>query len=270
MDNYLSANRAHWNEVVPSHAGSASYDVDGFKAGKNTLRSIEREELGDVSGKSLLHLQCHFGLDTMSWARLGAQATGIDFSQEAISLAQSLSRELGMDARFVCSDIYGLRGTLTGEFDIVFTSYGIKAWLPDMAEWARIAAHFLKPGGTFYMVELHPLGSMFEYDTDTGELTWAYSYSSEPQPLRCEDTHTYAASNAAVRNPVVYEWSHSLGEVVTSLINAGLSIEYLHEFPYCCYRPFPCMTRGDDGWWRLPEKYRDIPMLFSIKARKPA
>ena len=268
MDSYLQANCAQWNEVVSSHAESASYDVAGFKAGKNTLRPIEREELGDVKGRSLLHLQCHFGLDTMSWARLGAQVTGADFSQEAISLAQSLSWELGIDARFVCSNIFDLRDNLIGEFDVVFTSYGVLAWLPDLAEWAKIAAHFLRPGGTFYIVELHPLGSMFEYDTDSAELRWEYSYFGEPQPSKFESTNTYAAENAIVENTTTYEWSHSLGEIVTSLIDAGLTIEHLHEFAICCYQPFPCMTKGKDGWWRLPEKYRDIPMLFSIKARK--
>lgn len=269
MDEYLSANCAHWNEVVPSHTKSAFYDVESFKAGRNTLRPIELDELGDVTGKSLLHLQCHFGLDTMSWARLGAHVTGVDFSQDAVSLAQSLSRELKIDARFICSNIYSLPECLDEQFDVVFTSYGILAWLPDISEWAKIAAHFVKLGGSFHIVELHPLGSMFEYDAYTDELKWEYNYFHEAKPLKCESEHTYAAANALSAKKVTYEWSHSLGEIVTALINAGLTIEFLYEFPYSCYQPFPCMTQGEDGWWRLPEKYRDIPMLFSIKATKP-
>lgn len=268
MNKHVAVNQAHWNAVVPAHAGAASYDVEGFRAGKCTLRPIELEEVGNVSGKSLLHLQCHFGLDSLSWARLGARVTGVDFSEQAIGLAQTLSREAGLEARFVCSDIYDLPKVLTGQFDVVFTSYGVLAWLPDLAGWADVAARFVKPGGSFHMVELHPLAGVFHYDAASGELTWSYPYFSQPEPLRFECADTYAAANAAVGSPVAYEWSHSLGEIVTALIGAGLTIEHLHEFPFSCYQPFPCMTRDADGWWRLPEQYRDIPMLFSIRARK--
>ncbi len=267
MDECMNTNRDHWNGVVSSHVKAPSYDVDGFRAGETTLRPIELEEVGDVSGKSLLHLQCHFGLDTMSWARLGARATGVDFSDEAISTAQSLSSELGLDARFICSNVYDLPDVLDEQFDVVFTSYGVLAWLPDLDRWAQTVAHFVKPGGTFHIAEIHPIESMMEYDADTDELRWEYPYFFQSEALRSECAHTYAAENAAANSPVTYEWCHSLGEIVTSLINAGLTIEYLHEFPFCCYQPFPCMTKDENGWWRLPEKYRDIPLLFSIKAR---
>jgi len=268
MDHFLSSNCAHWNEVVSCHAVSLSYDVKGFKNGRNTLRTIEREEVGDVAGKSLLHLQCHFGMDSMSWARLGARVTGMDFSQEAINLAKSLARELDIDSRFVCSNIYDLPNTLEDQFDIVFTSYGVLTWLPDMTGWAKIVAHYLKPGGEFHIVEIHPYSSMFDYDSNSSQLQWEYLYFIDDEPLEFEGTDTYAAANAAEYNTVTYEWSHSLGEIVTSLIDAGLKIEYLHEFPFSCYRAFPCMTRSEDGWWRLPPKYLDMPLLFSIKAEK--
>lgn len=268
MNEYLKANQAQWDESVSSHVKSALYDVPGFKAGRNTLRPIEREELGDVAGKSLLHLQCHFGMDTLSWARLGAKVTGVDFSNEAISAARTLSAEVGIDARFVHSNIYDLRDNLTGEFDIVFTSYGVLVWLPDMVEWAKTAAHFLKPGGTFLVVDGHPMSHMLEYNEQTGELDWEYDYFNKPQPYRFEGSDTYAAKDALVNNRVTYEWNHSLDEIVNSIIGAGLTIEHLHEFPVCGYENFPCMKKGKDGWWLLPEKYRDTPMLFSIKARK--
>ena len=267
-DEMIEANRALWNEWTRVHETSEFYDVAAFKAGRETLRPLEIEELGDVAGKSLLHLQCHFGLDTMSWARLGAKATGVDFSEEAISTAQSLSNELGIDARFICSNIYDLPNILDEQFDIVFTSYGVLAWLPDLDKWAQTVAHFVKPGGVFHIAEIHPIESMMEYDAETGELKWEYPYFFQSQPIKSECVHTYAAEDAASGSPVTYEWCHSLGEIVTSLINAGLTIEYLHEFPFCCYQPFPCMTQDENGWWRLPEKYRDLPLLFSIKARK--
>ncbi len=143
MDEYLKKNKELWNELTAIHAGSEFYDVDGFKRGKCSLSSIELEELGDVSGKSLLHLQCHFGLDTLSWARLGARVTGVDFSDKAIDLARSLSRDLKIEADFVQSDIYDLPDNLDGEFDIVFTSGGVLPWLPDLKRWAEIITHFL-------------------------------------------------------------------------------------------------------------------------------
>ena len=133
MNDAMDANRRNWNERVPIHAASRFYDVDGFKAGRSTLTSIELEEMDDVRGKSLLHLQCHFGLDMMSWARMGAQAIGVDFSEAAIDLAQSLSRGLDIPATFIRSNIYDLPDALdeAGQFDIVYTSYGVPPTTPD-------------------------------------------------------------------------------------------------------------------------------------------
>lgn len=266
--NFLAANRAHWSEAAGSHWNSAFYDVDSFRAGKNTLMPIEVEEVGDVEGKSLLHLQCHFGLDTLSWARMGARTTGVDFAPAAIELARSLAQETNLTARFICSNIYDLPDVLDETFDIVFTSYGVLAWLPDLARWAKVVARFLKPGGTFHMVELHPLAAMLEYDMPGETMNWAYNYFLTPEAYRWESPHTYAAANAVADNEVRYEWSHSLSEVANSVIGAGLTLEYLNEFPFSCYRALECMTQGADGWWRLPERFRDLPMLFSIKATK--
>ena len=156
MDERLEINRANWNERTPVHAASAFYDVEGFRAGQATLREIELREVGAVSGRSLLHLQCHFGLDTMSWARQGAKATGIDFSDAAIDLARSLNGELGLETRFICSNVYDLPKVLDEQFDIVFTSYGVLTWLPDLDGWAEVIDNHLKPGGVFYIVEHHP------------------------------------------------------------------------------------------------------------------
>src|SRR5438067_5957834 len=183
MDDHTSANRANWDAWAAINAASANYDVAGFKAGKLSLNRIEREELGDVAGKSLLHLQCHFGLDSLSWARLGAAVTGVDFSDKAIALARSLSEETGIPATFVQSNIYDLADNLTGQFDIVFTSYGVLWWLPDLAGWAKVVSHFLKPGGTFLLVEAHPIASMFDPD-DPSELKVKYPYFPSREPLK--------------------------------------------------------------------------------------
>ncbi len=268
MDPYQQANLDRWNELVGIHAASAFYDLATFKAGRCSLRPIEREELGDVAGKSLLHLQCHFGQDTLSWARRGAQAIGVDFSSEAIKLARSLNEELGLDARFVCSSVYDLPKVLDGQFDIVFTSYGAICWLPDLPEWARIAAHFLRPGGTFYIVEIHPFANVFSEDKDATEMTVAYPYFASGTPLRWEATGTYADRQAVVHHRVSYDYVHSLSEVLNALIAAGLQVEYLHEFPYCVCGMLPCMEQSPDGWWRVKGRQDMVPFLFSVKAIK--
>ena len=170
MNEYFEANRRHWDEVVPIHMRSDLYDVDSFKAGKSKLKPVEREELRDVRGKTMLHLQCHFGLDTLSWAREGAIVTGVDFSEPAIEGAKALAAETGIEARFIISDVYSLPDRLEEEFDIVFTSYGAICWLPDIGRWAQVVTRFLKPGGTFYMVEFHPVCGIFDNDPAVTDL----------------------------------------------------------------------------------------------------
>src|SRR5947209_740824 len=171
MDEYMATNRKLWDAWTKIHLDSEFYDVASFRNGERPIRirDYEREEIGEVAGRSLLHLQCHFGLDTLSWARLGAEVTGADFSGRAIELARSLAGELGLPARFVHSDVYSLPANLQGEFDIVFTSYGVLYWLPDLSRWAEVVAHFLKPGGVFYVVEYHPFSQVFD-DENASEL----------------------------------------------------------------------------------------------------
>jgi SAM-dependent methyltransferase len=266
---YSATNRRRWDELTGIHARSAFYDVDGFRAGKCTLRPLEVGELGDVAGKTLLHLQCHFGLDSLSWARRGARVTGVDFSEEAVALARSLAHDCGLDAKFICSDLYELPGALAGEFDVVFTSYGVLCWLPDLRRWAEIAARYLKPGGTFYIAEIHPLVNILEDAPGAGNLRVAYPYFHSAEPMRWEATGTYADRTAAIRHTVSYEWSHPVGDILNALLVAGLAVEFLHEFPYCVCSMLPGMEQGPDGWWRLTGQPDKIPFLFSLKARKP-
>ncbi len=238
------------------------YDLDGFKKGKSSLNFIELEELGDVSGKSLLHLQCHFGMDSLSWARLGARVTGVDFSEEAITLARSLSKELNIKARFIHCNVYDLRRVLEEEFDIVYTSYGVLCWLPDLGEWGRITHHFLEKNGIFYMVEFHPIRSMFD---DEGQMKEPYFHSDKP--IRYEGTGTYADPSAPFHH-VTYEWLHSLADIVNALVAAGLNIEFLHEFPFSVYDDCPWLVQREDGLWYHKNKDIKAPMTFSVKARK--
>ncbi len=263
MTDYLDTNRALWDGWTKLHAVSAFYDVDGFKAGRTTLKAVELEELGAVAGKTLLHLQCHFGLDTLSWAREGAVVTGVDFSPEAVVLARSLSDELQIPATFACADLYALPGLLDARFDVVFTSYGVLPWLPDLAAWAQVAAHFLKPGGTFYLVEFHPFVALLD---EAGERI-EHAYFHTPEPERFEAAGSYAAPEADFAG-VSYEWAHPLGDVVTALLKAGLTLEFLHEFPFSTH-PYPPYLEADAPgryvWKRRPNA---LPLLFSIKATR--
>jgi SAM-dependent methyltransferase len=266
MDNYSNFNRELWNEITPIHAKSEFYDVDGFKNGKSSmLYSIELEEMGDVTGKSLLHLQCHFGMDTLSWARRGAKVTGVDFSDRAIDLARSLSKELNIEAEFVHSNVYDLPENLKGKFDIVYTSGGVLCWLPDLKRWAEIIFHFLKPGGFFYILEGHPFSRVFDDSPDGTELKVRYSYFHTPEPAKWEPVGDYADPNAVVTHSS-YEWTHDIGDIINSLISSGLRIEFLHEFPAIFFKCFPFMERGDEGLWRI--KGDKIPLIFTLKAVK--
>jgi len=263
ISRFFKENRELWDGWTDIHKKSVSYDVDGFKKGTSSLKSIELEELGDVSGKELLHLQCHFGLDTLSWARLGAQVTGVDFSPSAIEYAKSLKDELRIEADFVCSNIYDLNYIVHQKFDIVFTSYGVLCWLPDLEKWAQTIYKHLKRGGTFYIVEFHPLLSMFG---DDGSFTYPYFHNEQPMEFDCQGS--YADPNAAFVHKS-YEWSHSLSDIITYLIKAGLQIEFLHEFPFTICGDHPFLVQGTDGLWRHKDKNVKIPMMFSIRAKRP-
>ncbi|MBN1430262.1 MAG: methyltransferase domain-containing protein [Anaerolineae bacterium] len=268
MEQYQAANRNLWNEWAAIHEQSPFYDVEGFKAGRVSLHRLEREEVGDVSGKSLLHLQCHFGLDTLSWARLGATVTGIDFSDKAIEIARRLSDELQIPATFVLSDVYRLPDVLSGQFDIVFTSYGVLCWLPDIPRWAQVVARYLKPGGIFYIVEFHPFAYVFDDEAKTPDLSVRYPYFGKSEPLTFTDGSSYADPSVTISQPVHYEWDHRLGEIVTALIDAGLRIEFLHEFPYSVFAHMPFMQCGEDGYYHLSKGEGMIPLMYSLRAKR--
>ena len=272
MDEYFRTNREMWDELVPVHLrsrGSLGYNVDDFRRGGPALHAVELEEVGDVAGKDLLHIQCHFGLDTLSWARLGARVTGVDFSEAGIAQAQSLALELGIDARFVLSNVYELPRTVDGAFDVVFSSYGALNWLPDLRAWARTVAHFLRPGGFFYLIEAHPFAGVLPEEPAGPALRFARPYFPGPDPLRLEGDGSYADPGAHLEHRVSYEWSHTLGGIVNALIDAGLRIEFLHEFPFCAWEFLPGMVLREDGYFHLPEGDGSVPFMFSVKATKP-
>ncbi|MEV0229596.1 class I SAM-dependent methyltransferase [Nonomuraea sp. NPDC050786] len=258
---YLAVNRANWNARVPIHVASDFYDVEGFKAGRNAIRSFERDEVGDVAGRSLVHLQCHFGLDTLSWARLGAEVTGLDFSESAIEQARALAAECGIPARFVTADVYDAVEALGGAtYDIVYTGIGALVWLPDLTRWAETVARLLKPGGFLYLAELHPFADIL--DEETGAVV-THDYF-EKGPHVWEYPHTYTGSEVLEHQTSV-QFQHGLGEVVSAVTAAGLRVEFLHEHDQTFFRRFATLVVSD-GAHRFPEGAPRVPLVYSLRA----
>ncbi len=268
MDEYIRKNLELWNKLAKPHYQSEFYDVEGFLRGNQTLDPIEIEELPNLSGKKVLHLMCHFGLDTLSLARLGATATGVDFSSEAIRLARELSEIAKIGATFVCSNIYDLPKKLRGSFDIVFTSGGVLVWLPNLEKWARIISDFLKPGGIFYIRDFHPFASIFDNEDSAKDLQVKYPYFQSREPLKFEFEGSYASGDASIGINPSYEWNHPISEIFNVLVDAGLTIEFFHEFPITRFKAFPFMVEKEPGMWVLPEDDGLIPLMFSLKATK--
>jgi SAM-dependent methyltransferase len=270
-DDWQDANLELWDEWALLHEGTPFYDVEGFKRGRSTIRPFEREEIGDVTGKDLLHLQCHFGMDTLSYARMGARVTGADFSPNAVAIATRLAGELSLDdARFVRSRVEDLPANLEGDFDIVYTSRGVIGWLEDLERWAEVIAHFLRPGGFLYLHEGHPAMWVLDDERDDQELRIKYPYWERDRPYFWPVVGSYADPKADVQARRSYNWIHSLGEVVTVLAQAGLRIEWLREHPFLDW-PLPFLVPAEDRTWVLPaEGDREMPLSFSLKASKPA
>ncbi|GAB4323909.1 MAG: class I SAM-dependent methyltransferase [Dehalococcoidia bacterium] len=269
-DDYLEINLRMWDERVPIHVRSPFYDNDSFKAGRNALPPIEVEEMGDVRGRTLLHLQCHFGQDTLSWARLGARVTGLDFSPTAIDEARKLAADIGVDdAEFVCADVYSAREALHGRrFDIVYTGAGAIIWLPDINRWAEVVADSLVTGGVFYMREFHPLVTVFDDEVTEPVLRQRYWYFHS-EPYAWDEPGTYADPGAPTRHNLSYEWLHTIGDIVSALAGAGLRIEFLHEFDYTTFKHLPFLVQAGRDHWRLPGQLDGaIPLMYTIRATK--
>jgi len=271
IDEYTAANRANWDDRVAVHWEPDGYDAQRFIEEPDRISDVVRFDsrvLGDVAGRRLLHLQCHFGMDTLSWARLGAMVTGVDFSGPAIDAARRLSTESGTPGRFVLSELYDAPEALDECFDIVYTGVGAINWLPDIAGWARVVAHFLEPGGTFYIREGHPMLWCLEERADE-QLVVKFPYFEIPDPVAWDDDATYAGSGT-IANTRTYEWNHGIGEIFTALTDAGLRIERLREYRELEWQGLPHMELGDDGLWRLPPHQRNlVPLMFAITATKP-
>jgi SAM-dependent methyltransferase len=264
-EDWRSVNRAMWDERVPINVGSAFYDVDGFLAGASTLRAFEVAELGSVDGCTLVHPQCHFGLDTLSWARRGATVTGLDFSEPAVAAARDIAARAGVDAEFVAADVYDSAEVLGGRrFDVVYTGLGAITWLPDIRRWASVMASLLVPGGRFYLSEFHPFSWVFG---DEG-LDVAVPYFASG-PLEFDDPGSYADPDAATEHNRSIEWQHTLGDVVSALLDAGLVLELLHEHDFTLFARWPWLEKRGRDEYHLPEGTPSLPLMVSLLARAP-
>ncbi len=270
MDRYIAANRANWDERVSIHTRNTTgfYGIDRFKAGGDTLHSIELAEMGPVAGKRLLHLQCHFGLDTLSWARRGAIATGLDFSGPAIAAARALAAETGITADFVEASVFDARAAVTGDFDIVFTSWGALNWLPDIGRWAEAAASCLARGGFLYVADGHP--ALMQCEQEEGRLVPRYDRLTPiDRPLIFEEPVTYTGDATPLAATRTHEWLHPPIAIAQAMIDSGLSLTLLREHDVAVWQAFPLLVPAGGGEWRLPDGHPKLPLSFSLRAQKP-
>lgn len=262
MPSPIAANRALWNARTEVHLRSAMYDVEGFVAGRNSLTDLELELLGDVKGTRLLHLQCHFGQDTLSLARMGAEVTGLDLSDRAIEEAAKLTERMGLNAEWVLANVLDFQPQLEGRFDIVFTSYGTIGWLPEVRTWAQHIQRYLKPGGRFVFVEFHPLLWMF--DDDFRELKYAWS---SPEAIVETSKGTYADRDAPIAF-TSHSWNHGLGDVLGALLDTGLTLQRFTELDGSPHNVFPRPVQGADGLYRIQGFEGKLPMVYGLAAAR--
>lgn len=267
----IEANRATWDERVAEHL--LAYRAHEF-ADDPTDNRVEFEASlmaphlpgASLKGLDLVHLQCHIGVDSISLARLGARVVGTDFSGEAIAAASALAARAGVDASFIQTSNEDAPDLLKRQFDVVYTSVGVLAWLPDLGSWAKAVERLLKPGGLFFLYEGHPMVMTLQYDRTDDALVVTEPYFGTGEPQRSDNGITYASDNA-LPNRTTYEWPHSLDEILSSVLSAGLTIEAFHEHTAMPWKPIPGLVATESGF-ALPTGRERVPMMFSLAARK--
>ena len=264
VTSWLNANRANWDDRVAVHLTSDFYGVDRWLASGEGPDAEEAALLGDVTGARLVHLQCHFGMDTLSWARAGATVTGVDFSEAAIRAATTLAARAGLSerARFVVSDVMAAPATLGERFDVVYVNLGSLCWLARIEDWAGVVADLLAPGGTLLVHDVHPLA----FSLDDDGTTFAFPYFEEDEPIVIDSPSTYT-DGEALAHSTNYEWNHSLGEIVSALAARSLMVTHLAENPWTRYRAFENLVEGPPGIFYAPAGAPRLPLTFTLTAR---
>lgn len=265
QEEYFKANRKAWNQKVRFDIASDYYDIERLKSGKNSLYPLDMQLLGKVKGKRILHLQSYLGLDSISLSRMGAQVVAIDFCQNAVDFAQTLSKELNVDTKFVCSNIYNIGKFDLGEFDIVYMSYGAICWLPDIDKLIKKVNRFLKPNGEFILIDFHPLAISFDL---LREESIKFSYFNEKDnPIEIHRKGTYADVNAPIET-TEFNWNHSLDEIISGFTGNNFGIIGFKEYPFLPMDGFPNLELSEDGYYHVVNAGDKYPLLFSIIARK--
>jgi SAM-dependent methyltransferase len=269
---WYRVNRASWDERVGVHIGPGGYDLSDLRAGRGKLNAIEEAELPPVEGKRILHLQCHFGRDSLTLAQRGAEVVGLDFSAPAIEVARNLAGELRLAERanFVHADLYDAVQAIPTPhgFDIVFVTWGAICWLPDITRWAQIVAAMLRPGGSLYLAEGHPIAGVFDEATGSpGGMPGLFAPYFSREPVLDTDPGDYVNAEARLTNATSYNWIHTLGDVVTSLITSGMTLDWLHEHAAVTWRMFRILVEDADGLYRWPDKPW-LPLAFSLSATR--
>jgi len=259
VQEYFEINKNLWNQKVAIHLNTELYGMDSFMAGRNSLDEATLELLGDVKGKSVLHLQCHFGQDSLSLARMGAKVTAIDLSDAGIKKARELNAELNLDVEFICCNVYDLKDHLEQKFDIVYTSFGTIVWLPDLTKWADIIRHFLAKNGKFVFLDFHPVVDMLNWDTHAFE----YGYFNPKKPYIETNQGTYADKNADVNLTECF-WSHSLAEVVQALLDQELRLESMSEYDYSPYNVFGEMVKKGEMKYTFKNMDVAFPYFYAL------
>jgi SAM-dependent methyltransferase len=271
MTDYLKTNLANWNDRAAIHVKDkgGTYPVEEFLRGEDILLPIEDSEIGDVRGKRIAHLQCHFGLDTLCLARRGANCVGLDFSPTALAVARDLQTKTGLDATFVEGNVYDARKLITGQFDMVYVTWGAIGWLPDVASWAKVASSLLKPGGTLYLLEGHP--SLMALNEKTPNLEHGFDWRTPPNsPIVEDEVTTYTGDTTPVTATTTNSWIHPLSDIINAVIDSGLRLDYLHEHEELAWQFAPIMVpvEGKRRMWVLPEGFKKLPLAFSLRATK--
>ena len=270
MQSFLDANLANWDERAALHATdtTGSYRIEKVLAGGSSLHTIEAEEIGDITGLDVVHLQCHIGLDTLSLKHLGAGSViGLDFSPRSIAAARDFAARANTEARFVEASLYDAPGALAETFDLAFVTWGAINWLPDIATWGRVIAAVLRPGGRLYLLEGHPVMNQMEWEN--GRLLAAFDWRrGAGEPHVFDDEATYTGDARKLTNTRNYEWPHSIGAVVSAVLDAGLRLDFLREHDRISWRPFPEMIEVGEDLFALPKSAVKIPLAFSLGATK--
>ncbi len=260
--NYLAVNKELWNAKTAIHINSSFYDIPAILAGKSSLIGPELSLIDDIKGKKVLHLQCHFGLDSLSLARMGASVVGLDFSQSAIDRAIALYEDQDVDLSFVCTDVYSAEDELDSKFDMIYTSYGTIGWLPDLNKWAAVIERLLKPNGKLVFAEFHPVVWMF----NEGFTELEYSYFNR-ESIHIQSEGTYADRNSNIDKEEI-SWNHPLTDVFNALFNAGLNISQFKEFDYSPYACFDPIVKIDDNKYQIEGLEGKLPMMYYLVAQK--